>query len=195
MANKEYRLIDKAGDLSPENQKDLEEVMLSLNKFQGSGAEATFLAGLIILPDGRHEIDSLSRLSIQKVKKTKIDYISRLDNKELEKKLEEYKKQYNLTQGQLEKITKELNKLRKDLKEGEEKIEKTKKLLKEITIQTVDEKQIKDYLDKIKSCCKQLENNLFIENPEILSEEKKAEVINRLDVLENFLEELRKQFA
>ncbi|MGP4064138.1 hypothetical protein ACTWPF_04395 [Oceanobacillus sp. M65] len=98
-ANKEYRLIDKAGDLSPEDQKDLEEVMLSLNKFQGSGAEATFLAGLIILPDGRHEIDSLSRLSIQKVKKTKIDYISRLDNKELEKKLEEYKKQYNLTQG------------------------------------------------------------------------------------------------
>ncbi|GAQ17564.1 flagellar hook-associated protein [Oceanobacillus picturae] len=195
MANKEYRLIDKAGDLSPEDQKDLEEVMLSLNKFQGSGAEATFLAGLIILPDGRHEIDSLSRLSIQKVKKTKIDYISRLDNKELEKKLEEYKKQYNLTQGQLEKITKELNKLRKDLKEGEEKIEKTKKLLKEITIQTVGEKQIKDYLDKIKSCCKQLENNLFIENPEILSEEKKAEVINRLDVLENFIEELRKQFA
>ncbi|WP_174614694.1 hypothetical protein [Virgibacillus ihumii] len=195
MANREYRLLDKSGDIDLEDQKAMEDAKCFFNKYKGTDVEAFHFGDLIILPKGAPGIDASSKISIQKVNRIKIDYISHLNNKELEEALVDLKKGHNLNQGQLKNITMEINRLRRDLKKGEENIEQLKKLMKEVTIQKVDEKQIKDYLAKIKRYCKQLEDNLFLDNPELLNKEIKGEVLNRLDVLESFIEDFRKQYV
>lgn len=192
MANKEYRLRNKAGEVSEHDQNELSKYV---NRFRLSNSEAVCIGGVIFLPNENPGIDDLSKMKIKSVEKVRIDYISKLNQEELEGTLKQLQKQYDLKQGQLSKITSEMNKIRKDLAEDSKNIEHLKQILIEITVRSVNNRQVKNYIAKVENYCDKLTDSLNIDDPEKLTDDNKKEVLNKLDVLESYINDLKGRFG
>lgn len=57
------------------------------------------------------------------------------------------------------------------------------------------DKKRKKYKNKIHKLCDDLMNNIVIDNPEIFNVEDRSELINKVSVLESYLDDFKKVMA
>lgn len=194
MGTREYRLKNAADQMSEHEKESFKSVAQKLQQYQLSESEAVYFDDFIYLPE-KQEIINPSHVKIQPVKKTRIDYIAKLENPELMAELEKLQKENDLKQGDLDKITKRINKLKKELDLQNNSVEKLKIEMKKYTGQVVNEKHIQKYVNNIKKNCNDLANCLFLENPEVLSSETKKELVNKINVVQTHIDDFGKQMT
>ncbi|WP_087974844.1 hypothetical protein [Oceanobacillus rekensis] len=191
MGTIEYRLRDAADQLSDHEKEifktELESLFTQLNQ---SNSEAFHLGKLIILPADKG-IENPSNIKIVSGRKTKIDHITKLQNDKLMDSMKELKKKNDLKQGQIEKIVRQVNRFQKDNSHEKSEIEKVIKYMENCTQEGVDEKQVEKYINDIEKNCDRLKNSLIIENPEILTDQNKEEVINKIEVLLSHIDDFK----
>jgi len=197
MGKREYRLRNVNDQLSEDQRemfrKEAESYFSQLNMLK---SEAVYLDKFIYLPDGL-EIDDPSKVKIDPIKKHKIDYIAKLPYKELREELKERQKRDNLLQKDLHKITSTINKYEKELikneNDSEARIEELIKFLEKTTEGVVNEKQVKKYVGDIEKYSDKLIDCLFLDNPEMLENETKREILNKMILLQSCIEDLKTQ--
>ena len=193
---KEYRLRNGKDQISNPNKfhKELNDV---LNKYNAdlsmSNKEAVYFDSFIYLPE-KQTVNSATNIKINQTKRTKIDYIDRLPDKELKECLYSLKKQHNLKQGELKEITKKVNIMYKSVQEEENCINELIKTLEETTKQVVNNKQIQKYIKDIHNNTDKLIDCLLIDNPDALDAESKQEILNKISLLETYIDDFRGQF-
>lgn len=194
MGTREYRLRNAADQMSEHEQENLRSEVQKLQQYHLSDSEAVYFGNLIYLPD-KQEITSPTHVKIQPVKKNRIDHIAKLKNPELITALESLQNKYHLQQGDLAKITKMINKLKKEYDDVQNSVEKLKTEMEKYTKQVVNEKQIQKYVSNIERNCNNLVNCLFLDNPEVLSNETRKELVNKINVLQTHIDDFRKQMS
>ncbi|WP_407267725.1 hypothetical protein [Radiobacillus sp. PE A8.2] len=176
MGSREYKLKDTEERLSEQDKQLLEEAMERLTRqFNLSNSEAAYAGRIIFLPHDQ-KIDPPSNLRIKTYPKTKIDYIAKLKEKEIQEWMRNYQEENKLKQASLRKITNQFNRIVRDVSEEDKAVENFIKLLEHTTESVVNEKQVSEYVNKIVQRCDKLIDCLFLENPEILDSGSRDEV-------------------
>lgn len=192
MSTMEYRLrngIEQLTDLDKEAIRIIESTFNQLSTLTDS--EAHLHKNRLIFLPSEVEIHDPSNIKINSVKRHRIDYISKLKNEKLKECLKKLKKEYNLGQGELDKITRMVKNVQKSRAQEYDSIEKIINFTEEYTEQVVNEKQVEKYVRGVETYCDKLKDSLILENPEILPEKKKKEVINKIDVLQSYIDDFR----
>ncbi|MFC7322397.1 hypothetical protein [Halobacillus campisalis] len=193
MREKEYRLRNKSDEIPHNNRKIFhKEVESFFDQIKSSKSEALLVGRIIYLPSDPG-LENQSTLKFSQPTRNRIDYISQLPNKEMQESMKELSKELDLKQGQLNKIIKEFKKELKSLSELKPSPQDPNRLLKEITEKVVNEEQVKNYVRNIHVNCDKLIDCLFLENFEILDNQTKQEVLDKINVLQSFIEDLKKE--
>lgn len=197
MGKSEYRLRNAKDQLSEDKREMFrKEAESYFNQLDMSKSEAVYLDNFIYLPDGL-EIDDPSKVKIDPIKKHKIDYIAKLPYKELQEVLKERQKKEDLLQKDLRKITSIINKHERDLikneNDSEARIEELIKFLEKTTESVVNEKQVIKYIGDIEKYADKLMDCLFLDNPEMLENKTKKEILNKMNMLQSCIEEVKTQ--
>ncbi|WP_010531757.1 hypothetical protein [Lentibacillus jeotgali] len=192
--SREYRLRNAADQMSEYEYEVLRSGVQKLQPYHLSDSEALYFGNLISLPE-KQELANPSHVKIQSSKKTRIDHIAKLENPELITALEELQKKYNLKQGDLDKISKWMNKIKKEYEDVQNNVSKLIFEMKKYTDQVINETQIQKYVKSIEKNCKNLANCLTLENPEALSNETRKELVNKINVLQTHIDDFIKQMS
>ncbi|GGK02429.1 hypothetical protein GCM10007063_25930 [Lentibacillus kapialis] len=191
---REYRLSNAADQMSEYEYEVLRSGVQKLQQYHLSDSEAVYFDNLICLPE-KQELADPSHVKIQSSKKTRIDHIAKLKNPELITALEELQKKYDLQQGDLAKISKWTNKIKKEYNNVQNRVNELKIEMEKYTLQMVDEKQIQKYVKSIERNCNNLVDCLALENPEVLSNETRKELVNKINVLQTHIDDFIKQMS
>ncbi|MFD1361943.1 hypothetical protein [Lentibacillus salinarum] len=192
--SRKYRLRNATDQMSVHEQEVLRSEAQKLQQYHLSVSEAVYFGNLIYLPE-KQELANPSHVKIQSSKKTRIDYIAKLKNPELITALEELQRKYDLKQGDLDKISKRMNKIKKEYDDVQNNVNQLIIEMEKYTDQVVNEKQLQRYVKSIERNCNNLENCLTLENPEALSNETRKELVNKINVLQTYIDDFIKQMS
>ncbi|HJV17249.1 MAG TPA: hypothetical protein VJ546_07700, partial [Bacillales bacterium] len=158
-----------------------------------SKAEAAYIDGIIILPFAK-SVEEMSHIEIRTPKKTSIDYTKKLPDEETRTFMKKLQESLNIKQQEMKKIVNTASKLLKDIKDDKDLMERQIEILEATTQNVINKKHIADYIKQIHQNCDKLIKCLFLKNPELLGKDEKKEVLQKIGMLETYLQDLKKQF-
>ncbi|WP_285769114.1 hypothetical protein [Peribacillus sp. SI8-4] len=186
-----YKLLIKNHVSEKYKKKDLNYIR-EHERTSLSRAEAAYIDGIIILPFAK-SVEEMSHLEIRTPKKTSIDYTQKFLDEETRTFMKKLQESLNIKQQEMKKIVNTASKLLKDIKDDKDLMERQLEILEETTQNVINKKQVADYIKQIHQNCDKLIKCLFLKKPEMLGDDHKEEVLQKIEVLETYLHDLKKQ--
>lgn len=191
MGNREYLLRGASESICKEELKRLEDL------FQSSSSqnikEAIFVGRFIYLPDNK--IKEPANLMVKSLERKRIDHTRHFKSKELQNKMRDLQESLKLSQQETKKIVNIFLKLEKNISNNNQIIDELLEMMDECAEKIVIERQIKEYVNRLIKSCDNLSNSLFIENPKVLPDKIKEEILNKISVLQCNIDMLKEQLS
>jgi hypothetical protein len=193
MKYQEYRL-KRVKSLSAMDNVDLAKNLLDelMAKENLKPTEAAIIENFIFILPQNPQIDGQSTLEIKTSKQRKQAPKAELRDKHHQEKLDLLEKEYNLKQKDINKIHKIFNQLVDDKRVELDDLSKQMKALESVTIDIVNDKELKLFFRKFNNHINGLRLCLETENTKFISNEEKVGIVNKLDILQSFMDDFKK---
>jgi hypothetical protein len=193
MKYQEYRL-KRVKSLSAMDNVDLAKNLLDelMTKENLKPTEAAIIENFIFILPQNPQIDGQSTLEIKTSKQRKQAPKAELRDKQHQEKLDLLEKEYNLKQKDINKIHKIFNQLVDDKRVEIDDLSKQMKALESVTIDIVNDKELKLFFRKFNNHINGLRLCLETENTKFISNEEKVGIVNKLDILQSFMDDFKK---
>jgi hypothetical protein len=192
MKYQEYRLKKIENLSSIDNANRAKELLNELREKQNlKPTEAAYIENFIFILPQTPQINGQSTLEIKSNKERKQIQKTKFENEHHQEKLEMLEKEYNLKQKDIDKIQKVFKQLINDKKVELDDLTQQIKALESVTIDIVHENELRVFYKNFNNHLNGLRSCLNTENTKLINNEDKIEFINKLDILQSFMDDFR----